>query len=382
MRLAPNANYCRLAYFVFALDVEHALFFGHERSMYVSRCISLLCYGCNPLPNDSLSIYSMKLELPSEEGDWQVPSHGAYIKQDGTTYRAKYHLVCHNLLSMPESTNIPPNLTQFSNLMILLGLASVVLDLLQRRQDPFFDTKQALARLGAVLPAIHARLMAGPDGMMKIHGRTVYHFTAISLFTPLDDLERAANDGFSRTGRTPKQHTRSAIIRLLTKHKVGPEPARHAVHLLRLFLTPVAGAEITASQGAGTFVVGPATFPASYSRYEPSALYFGVLTLWAYIISRTSDGEDIDSPMDDHSYISEGNLQSPQTGSTASITQAPIASVLHGMEAAITNGNNQACRSHWRIIVQHASTILSMRRNSNAQEYSQVLRSLNDNLGV
>ncbi len=32
--LITEPRYLRLAYYVFALDVEHALLFGHERSMY------------------------------------------------------------------------------------------------------------------------------------------------------------------------------------------------------------------------------------------------------------------------------------------------------------------------------------------------------------
>src|SRR5690606_4381347 len=100
-------------------------------------------------------------------------------------------------------------------------------------------TKKALSCLRSVLPAMHAQLMiAGPDGStLKLHSRAVYHITVIALCTPLDDLERAANDGFSRTGRTPRHRARAALIRLVAR-KVGPEPARHAVQLLRLFSVP------------------------------------------------------------------------------------------------------------------------------------------------
>lgn len=201
---------------------------------------------------------------------------------------------------------MPANPTQFSSFIILLGLASVVLDLLRRQHDPFFNTKQALAHLGSVLPAIHSRLMAGPEGSMKLHGQAIYHITAIALCTPLEDLERAANDGFSRTGRTPKQHTRSAIIRLLTKHKVGAEPARHAVHLLKLFL--IAQSPLEADAAICYMPAAHISQLAGYSRYEPSALYFGVLTLWAYLIGRVSDDDDNDSRIADEAYLPDESL--------------------------------------------------------------------------
>lgn len=211
--------------------------------------------------------------------------------------------------------------------------------------------------------------MEGPEGSMKTHGRAVYHITAIALCTPLGDLERAANDGFSRTGRTPKHHTRAAIIRLLTRHKVGAEPARHAIHLLRLFLIPVSNPEATPNQ-SGT----------GYSRYEPSALYFGVLTLWAYIIGRVSDDDNENSQLDEQSFLPEGNLRSSQTINCSSAPQTPLGSLLQGMEVAIYSDDGLACRTYWRSIVPHVAATLALRRNNNAQEYTQVLRSLSDSL--
>ncbi|PMD24569.1 hypothetical protein NA56DRAFT_741095 [Hyaloscypha hepaticicola] len=345
----------RLAYFVFALDVEHALSFGHERSI--------------------ISIYSMKLELPIEEEE--------QTKRNGPVFRTKFHLLCHNLLSNPQShTTIPSNLTQLSNLIILLGLASVVLDLLRRQPDLFFDTKQALSHLGVVRPAIHSRIIAGPEGSMKVHGRTVYYITAISLCTPLEDLERAANDGFSRTGLTPKHHTRAAIIRLLTKHKVGAEHARHAIQLLRLYMIPLSNLEAHSNQSADDYMPAPNTaLPASYSRYEPSALYFGVLTLWAYIIGRLSDDDGDDSQLGEHSYSPDVNLEPQRVTSSSSPLRTSIAALLQGMEAAINNDDSLACRTQWRTIVQHATAFLAL-RNNNAQEYSQVLSSLSDVISV
>ena len=316
----------------------------------------------------------MKLELPSDDNNWQIPLQGMH-KQQSTTYRTKFHLLCRNQLSNAEAhTMIPHNLSQFSNFIIILGLSSIVLDLLRRQQDPFFNTKQALSRLGSVLPVIHSRLMAGPDGSMKTHGRTVYHITAIALSTPLDDLERAANDGFSRTGRTPKQHTRAAIIRLLTKHKVGAESARHAVHLLKLYLVPSANLRASLDLGPPAASSG-----AGHSHYEPSALYFGVLTLWAYVIGRVGDEEDDGTQLNEHSYSPGENMMAPQVGSS-SAANSSIAVFLQSMEAAIQNDDNIACRRYFRSIVQHVTTVLSLKPNCNAKEYSQVLGSLSDNL--
>lgn len=363
---------------MFVLDVEHALLFGHERSMYVQR-YELNVSLCILSHADSLSIYSMKLELPSEEGDWEIPSrNNSQANQRDTLHQTRLHVLSQQLLLRDQGyTSLPKSLSQLSNLVFMVGLASVVLDLLRRPLDPFLETKKALSRLGDLLPAMHGRLLAGPDGPMKHHGRVIYHITLIALCTPLDDLERAANDGFSRTGRTPKQHTRAAMIRLLTKHRVGPEPARHAVHLLKLYLVPLSNSGVPSTQDAGVYIT-----PVGYSPYEPSALYFAVLTLWAYIIGRVTDSDEDDCQLPDRPDMSEQAVQdSPASCSSASL-RAPVAVLLQDMEAAIDNSDNQACRRHWRTIVQHATAMLDVRRNNNAQEYSQVLRSLRDNLTV
>jgi hypothetical protein len=320
----------------------------------------------------------MKLDLPCDEAEWRLGSETA--SQKATTSNTKFHAICHNLLSKSQGhMMIPLDLTPLSNRMILLGLAAVVLDLLKRQQDPFFNTKEALTRLGAVLPAIHGRLMMGPEGAVKTHGRAIYHITVIALCTPLDDLERAANDGFSRTGRTPKQHTRAAIIRLLTKHKVGPDPARHAVHLLKLYLPCLHDPGATPGQ-FGNITNLPSLI--TYSPYEPSALYFGVLTIWAFVIGRVGAGDEDDMEMNGHGNATEEELQSPEaTGSTHS-GPTPISMVLERIETSIEHDDSTACRNYWRSIVQHAAARLAQLRNNNAHEYSQVLRSLSDNLSL
>lgn len=319
----------------------------------------------------------MKLELPSDEGNWQSLISALQTAQRNTGRQTRYHALCHSLLSATsDPTSIASHLNPLSSFLVLLGLASVALDLLRRQQDPFFDTKKALTQLGSVLPIIHNRLAAGPDGAMKWHGRAVYHITAIALCTPLEDLERAANDGFSRTGRTPKQHTRAAIIRLLTKHKVGPEPVRHAIHLLKLYLAP----DDPVHQATTSMTIGgEGALPASYSRYEPSALYFGVLTLWAYVIGRVNDDDDDDSfSMDDHADSLDEDLHDFQPRDTRELMDK----VLRCLEDALDADDSIACRRQWRILVQHVAARLALRWNNNAQEYSQVLKSLNDNLSI
>jgi hypothetical protein len=330
----------------------------------------------------------MKLELPTDEAEWQTFTQSAQKtkKQRGTAYRTRYNEICHTLLSEAEGhKSIPSNLPQLSNFLILLGLSSGVLDFLRRQKEPFFDTRHALSRLGSVLPAIHSRLMAGPEGAMKTHGRAVYHVTVIALCTPLDDLEQAANDGFSRTGRTPKQHTRAAIIRLLTKHKVGAEPARHAVHLLKLYLMPPLNPEPPSDQGAvDDLLAAPGILSRlTCSPYEPSALYFGVLTLWAYLIGRVSDDdEDACAQAAENSPEAEADSRTQHFRGPSSSPLVSITADLQGVEAAIDKEDAHACRRHWRKIVQHVSTKLAARRNSNAQEYSQVLRLLSENISI
>lgn len=342
-----------------------------------------------------ISVYNMKLELPTGDEEWDIPSqlNSTSRQNSSAVCRTKFYLLNQTMLSRSQGNpgpSIPPNMTQLSSHLLLLGLSSVALDLLRRRQDPFFDTKKALSCLRSALPAMHARLMtAGPDGStLKLHGRAVYHITVIALCTPLDDLERAANDGFSRTGRTPRHRARAALIRLLAR-KVGPEPARHAVELLKLFLvrcdwmvtSPSQAAPLSGYVNADT----PASpvLPARFSPYEPSALYFGVLTLWAHIIGGVTDDDDdpVEAQLEDDQYIPEDDMQGSQaSGSSPSSQGPPVAAILHDMEMAIDSDDSSSLRRSWRIVLRNVTDRLALRRNNNAQEYSQVLGSLSDNL--
>lgn len=242
------------------------------------------------------------------------------------------------------------------------------MNILRRKHDPFMDTKLALTRLGSVLPAVYSRLMACPDGSMKRRGQAIYHITVIALSTPMEDLEKAANDGFSRHGRTPKQQTRAAIIRLLTRQKVGTDPARHSIQLLRLYLTAPNHQNNVADRPASSHVR-----PIPFVPYETSALYLACLTMWAFVMGRADETDDLDSQFNSEIHLSDGDFGNQHGMGAESSGTASITNLLDGMATAIERDNNTACQSHWRGIVKHASAKLASNRNSNAQEYSQVL---------
>lgn len=227
-----------------------------------------------------------------------------------------------------------PYLDSLSAYLVLSGLASITMNFLQRHHEHFIDRKETIASIGNSLHAVHGRLTSAPEGTMKNHAQMIYYVSLISLYTPLDDLERAANSGYSLTGLTPKQHTRSAIVRLLTKNKVRAESARHAIGLIRIYI-PL---------GLGTS-----------SPYETSALYLATLTLWAYLIGQGYDDE------------------SPILPSISTDTEA-----INGIEFSLEEPDMTACGKHWRILVHHIADQLGTKFSDNAREYSQVLRSLLD----
>ena len=316
----------------------------------------------------------MRLELPFGDGTLENPGGDSQTHQ-ASRPRVRFHTLCHTLLSRSgEQLSVPAGLPQFSLVMVLLGMTSVALDLLKRQHDPFLDTKTALSRLGAILPAVYDRLLIGPDGSMKRRGQAIYHITVIALSTPMEDLEKAANDGFSRQGRTPKQHTRAALIRLLTRQKVGTEPARHALQLLALYLTATAETQIAAEQSPAGVDIGYS----SYTPYETSALYLACLTLWAFIIGRVGDSNDLDAQFSSDAYLGGCDLDEQESGDGLSPSMTTSGALLDSMAMAIDRWDMAACQTHWRNIVQRAAARLASKRNSNAQEYSQVLRSLSE----
>lgn len=282
----------------------------------------------------SFSVFSVKLDLPCDDREWRaVGAHEwSALALPSASGRMKFHEL-HNALLHADDANISlPYLDTLSAYLILSGLASITMNFLQRHPEHFVDREGTVNRLGKSLHIIRDRLGSAPESTTKNHAQMLYYVSLISLYTPLDDLERAANSGYSFTGLTPKQHTRSAIVRLLTKNKVRTESACHAIGLIRLYV-PL---------GLGTS-----------SPYETSGLYLATLTLWAYLIGQ---GYDDESPL----------LPASSTDAEA----------LEGMENSLEDADMTTCGTHWRTLVQHVGDRLSAKLNDNAREYSQVLRSL------
>lgn len=278
----------------------------------------------------------MKLDLPCDNREWRAV--GAHEWNSMTPSSVSGHLKCHEihiaLLSAEAASTSLPRADALSAYLILSGLASITIDCLRRHHEPFFGRREAISRLGSSLNIIQEKLSSAPQSTMKSQAQMMYYVSLISLYTPLDDLERAANSGYSFTGLTPKQQTRSALVRLLTRHKVRAESAQHAISLLQLYIPP--------------------TLETS-SPYESSGLYLATLTLWAYLIGH---GYDDESPL----------LPSSSTDIEA----------LNAIEAGIKDSDVAACGKQWRTLVQHVADRLNTKHNENAREYSQVLRALID----
>ncbi|RDL42472.1 Uncharacterized protein BP5553_02451 [Venustampulla echinocandica] len=307
----------RLAYFIFVIDVQHSLLFGHDRSI--------------------ISVFTLKLDLPCDEKEWRALTFYEWSSYTATSTsrRLKFHEIHQLLLSAPDIHHKLPSLDALSAYLVLSGFASITCDSLRRRHEPFFDRDQATNKLRTLLKAIADQILTTAEaGPVKKHGLTTYYISLISLGTQLDDLERAANSGFSLTGLTPKQQTRAAMARLLTRNKVGPNTAMHGVQLLRIYMSES---------------------HTSVMPLETSALYLGALTLWAYTIGRADDYESLD-------------IASEISGQDS----------LAEMETAITGTCANACVKAWRAISRHVFERLASLQNDNAREYSEVLRGLED----
>ena len=284
----------------------------------------------------SSSVFAIKLELPCSEAEWTAI--GALEWDSITTPplvgRMKCHEIHHAMLSAKDAHDALPPLDALSAYLLLSGVASIALDSLQRLYEPMSNKTGALNHLANLLHPIHDALNNTPESTMKRHGHTIFYITVISLSTPLDLLERAANSGYSRTGLTSKQQTRLATVRLLTKSKVRLDTARHALRLLRIYLPSASNLS---------------------SPYESSGLYIGALALWAYIIGQDGDER-----------------------STLPSESSDLEGALNAMEYSIDSSDMMACGKHWRTIVQHAANRLAVKLNENSREYSEVLRSLID----
>jgi hypothetical protein len=184
------------------------------------------------------------------------------------------------------------------------------------------------------LPAIGRRLNELWKDALYVHARTLYHLISISLSVPFRDLEDATNSGFSSAGSTPTAHARTAMIRLLASKKVNENPARHAVELLQLFL----------GGGTARLMLPLAT----------SALYLGVLTLWAFAVGRGTEQKDM------------------------AMAQWPISDAAESLERLVRKIDQPGaeCLGDWASLCNVVSGMLGTLKNSNAREYSEVLRQL------
>lgn len=305
----------RLAYFIFVIDVQHSLLYGHNRTI--------------------ISVFMMKIDLPCDGKEWRALS--SYEWSNTATLgarRLKFNEMHQLLLSSPDFQDKLPSFDALSAYLTLSGLAAITCDSLQRRHEPFFDWEHATNKARALLKKIADQLLTRPPGTFENHGLTIYYISLISLGTRLDDLEKAANSGFSLTGLTPQQQTRAAMVRLLTRNKVGPETALYGVQLIQLYMS-----------GSHKGVVA----------LETSALYLAALTLWAYTIGRAGDFESLDMP-------SEISGQDP----------------LAEMEAAIRGSDGNECVKAWKVVSRRISERLALLQNDNAREYSEVLRGLEE----
>jgi hypothetical protein len=227
------------------------------------------------------------------------------------------------MFSTDEVTEKLPSLDTLSTYLVLTGFASICCDSLEGH---FLDRKCSIRRLSSCFETIHKRLLVEPESDMKAHSLMTYYISMISLHTSLHDLEMTASSGFSLIGAgTPIEPARAAMIRILTRNKVGENSAQNAIQLLRVYMVPSTN---------------------SISPYKTSALYLGALTLWAYALGHGYDHEVSD------------------------------AEALRMMTVAMEASDVVECGKNWRGVVLLASECLASHFNEIAREYSEVLLSV------
>lgn len=310
----------RLAYFIFVIDVQHSLLFGHDQSI--------------------ISVFTIRLDLPCSAKEWYATSSHEWASHMWASYTAmlchrklKFHQIHQLLLSVLDIHNLP-SIDTLSAYLVLTGVASSTCDYLQRQHDPFFDREQARHNLRILLKAVSDQIATMAVEPFRNHGLTTYYISMICLDSGLGDLQLAAKSLSSLIRVTPKEQTRTAIAHLLPCDKVGPDTALHAVQLLRMY------------------------FVESYSSVMPlesSALYLGALTLWAYTIGRADEYENLDM---EHKISGED--------------------VLAEMEAAITDSSNKKRLRASKAVFRQVSERLAALQNDNAREYSEVLCGIGD----
>jgi hypothetical protein len=290
-----------------------------------------------------ISPFSLTLELPCNDGLWQATSAQEWDMAMGSISHSpvKFHETYRSLLSADIHEDRLVNINELSIYFLFTALASLGLDCIQKRQDPFWDSKEALTCLRTLQDEMFRNITLHQPEPIKKTSLMTYHLTAISLCTPLNDLETATNAGFSTAGTTPADESRVAIIRLFTRDKVNVEAASHAVELLRLYLCPISNEEIESSP------------------FETSALYFGLLTLWAYLLC--------------HEYES-GAPKSPLT------ENLDLTVMLDELTASLRSGDIISTGKYWENLVKPVTSMLARKNNANAREYAVVLRTLAESL--
>jgi len=162
---------------------------------------------------------------------------------------------------------------------------------------------------------------------------------------------------YSRAGTTPAEETRLATMRLLTREKVTTEVAKHAVEMLRIYIGQQHQQRLSPSnKNSRNFDAVVESSP-----FEITALYFGVLTLWAYLFSQGFDSET-------------------STYSYPQLKQRGMVAILDDLLAAIDSKDVHGCVKNWREMVPPVTLRLTERKCANAREYAAVLTSLADAL--
>lgn len=302
----------RIGYCAFITDTQHSLLFGHERSVITPSEMKVP-------PAGSQFLWTAQNLQEFSSLSLQVPKQASTLSE------------AHQKIHSPTSVNSFISTLDTVGLLILSCHISSINDYHRMK----FATREGGQEFEAVaanaLPAIGRRLNELWRDPLYVHARTLYHLTSISLSVPFRDLEDATNSGFSSAGQTPSGHARTAMIRLLANRKVNEDPARHAVELLQLLIG-----------NAQRTLLPLAT----------SALYLGTLTLWAFAVGRGAEG-----------------------GQAVPRQSLNAANVLGTLFQKIDQPNAR-CLNEWADLCSIVSGMLATSKNSNAQEYSEVLQQL------
>jgi hypothetical protein len=298
----------------------------------------------------------LTLELPCDNALWNAPTAEEWEirSREAHSSSIKFNEIYHSL-TLNETHNLNAlSLNAYSQFIILTALSSLALSAEQQTKDPFYNASQARNCVKFAQDTLYNNMISlHPASASQTSSLMTYHLTAISLYTPLYRLETATNVGYSTAGTTPAEETRLATMRLLTREKVTTEAAKHAVSLLRLYV----GKQSSPLNNQTPFD----EVLEESSPFETTALYFGILTLWAYLFSRGFDSET-------------------STYSYSQPDQRQMAAILDDLLAAINAGDMHGCVKFWREIVPPVSLRLTEKKSANAREYAAVLSSLADAL--